>query len=192
MKHFYCGTFAMALVIGLLSGVSASPVVAVIIPLLFSAVTAGGAVYAFNANENVAASRKTFLGINTLLFSVGFLLGLWLGVAAKFNPSSVWPGIGKPTFIYSELQHADVTTLVALIELERRMIDTGTNASVRKEILEEIVESINKRKGEDGTLDPDDRRMLEKVALPQATDPSVPMFPVANNPRKDFSEWIQG
>lgn len=192
MKHLYCGIFAMALIIGLLTGVSASPVVAVIIPLLFSAVTAGGAVYAFNASDNVAASRKKFLGINALLFSGAFVAGLWLGVAAKFNPKTIWPGIKEPLYVYSELGTTDATLLVALIEIERRMIGVGTGAQRRKEILTRIVESINKRRSKDGTLDPYDRRMLEKVALPEALDPTVPMFPVANNPRKDFSDWVQG
>lgn len=193
MKYFYCGTFTMALVIGLLTGVSASPVVTVIIPLLFSAVTAGGAVYTFNSNENISASRKLFLGVNGLLFSSGFIIGLWFGVAAKLNPTSVWPVIEKPAFIYSEIKQVDATMLIALIEIERRMIGVGTSTEKRREVLGKIVESINKRRHEDGTLDSDDRRMLEKVALSQISDSSVPMIPVAKNfPKKDFFDWIDG
>ncbi|MFO0699748.1 MAG: hypothetical protein U0236_11000 [Nitrospira sp.] len=125
---FYAGVGAVAVIIGLLTGLSSSPVVGILMPLVFSVLTAGGTVYAHlvkmsEANKTSLLSSTVSpqtLGKQLLCFSIGFLLGLWLGVQAKLTPSLLWhSGSARiPAYDSSTIAFQDTRLLAAAMKLD--------------------------------------------------------------------------
>ncbi len=111
MAVFYVGIILMALMIGLLSGVSESPVVATLLPLLFGLITAGGNLYVLwgkkaedeTPKKKERETRARFLGTQFVLFAVFFLVGMWSGVYIKFHPQMFWP-YATSVPVYIEIQ----------------------------------------------------------------------------------------
>ena len=99
MLLFCLGIALMGLLTGILSGISASPVISVVIPLVFALISAGGGFYIIwgkrDGDENVSKKNRSlrarFMGIQMLAFAPCFMIGLWAGVYAKFNPGRLWP-----------------------------------------------------------------------------------------------------
>ena len=97
MKTYLIGIGAMGLIIGLLSGISESPIVSVLLPLLFALITAGGNLYIVwgqkaddqDVTRRIRSERARFLGSQLVTFSSTFVMGLWCGVLAKFNSEAV-------------------------------------------------------------------------------------------------------
>jgi hypothetical protein len=135
----------MGLVAGFLSGISATPIVSVVLPLIFALVTAGGGFYVVwgkrDADENVAkedrAARARFLGVQMLGFGPCFLAGLWLGVYAKFNSDSVWPR-HLETVIYPRFSTSSPAVLQYLRSLDLALMRDGVAVGDRNKILQAL------------------------------------------------------
>src|SRR5437867_3261544 len=132
MILFLIGLAVMGLVAGFLSGISATPIVSVILPLIFALVTAGGGFFVVcgkrNGDENATkedrAARARFLGIQMLGFGPCFLAGLWLGVYAKFNADSVWPRYSE-TVVYPHFSTSSPAILQYLRSLDLALMSDG-------------------------------------------------------------------
>lgn len=147
----YLGILAFAGIIGFLTGVSSSPIVATVVPIIFTVLTAGGTIYSVLGkddapNQKSGHERARFLGFQLLTFALGFFLGLWSGVAVKFNPDAIWLFRQKSTPAYSSMGYTDVRFLATAIELDRRMIKSGLNIDDRSKIFEQIDTARHERR----------------------------------------------
>ena len=145
MILFLCGLALMAGLIGFLSGLSSSPIIDTLLPLLFALITAGGNAYILlgkgdkkaDLKLGVDAQRAGFIGAQLLIFTLFFLPGLWTGVAVKFNPDSLWPQPkNKP--IYADISDDNPAVVNLLRTYDITMINDGIGKEKRKKILLEI------------------------------------------------------
>lgn len=138
------GVGAIAFTIGLTTGISASPVVGVLIPLLFGLLTAGGGVYVV---KNLPALREagTSLGAYLVVFSLAFLVGLWAGSAAKLHPEQVWFFEDRVRPAYGELEAFDLRVTAAFLRLDRQMSQSGLRFEERVRVLRKLQDRIKSR-----------------------------------------------
>lgn len=189
---FFLGVFLIAGVIGLLTGLTASPVVSVLIPLIFSLLTAGGAVYVergmqpsgTKAPPGDRRKRASVLGLQLVAFSLGFLVGLWPGSAAKLHPEKVWFFEGKVTPAYGEFHFEDLRVLTAVIALDEKMKSSGLALESRRTIIEAVYTALRDRmKANGGTIVSSDLEAVRNL-LGLPTQPSTrpwSFHPVAEN-----------
>lgn len=177
---FYFGAFLLALTLGILTGISASPVVAVIIPLVFSILTAGGAIYVIRGGAAETPSnsidqrmRAGFLGKQLTVFALGFIVGLWTGVAGKFHAPSIWFIKTTESPSYSVMKINNMLLLSAAIDLDNRMTQAGVTYGDRLELFKEIAKGIDSR-SQNGDLAKSD---LEAAKAIIAKDSDVPKEP---------------
>ena len=78
------GHLAFGVATGLLTGMSKSPVVSVILPLMFT--FAGGSVLALTTVAGLTADDKVLLGLELLAFAIGIIGGVFLGKEAGELP----------------------------------------------------------------------------------------------------------
>ena len=144
----FLGIFLFAMLIGGLTGISSSPVLTTVIPLIFSIFTAGGAIYSIklNLDKTLAASTITFVGSQLIIFSVGFSLGVWGGVSLKLAPEDFWNVSASRSPAYADLNFTDFRLLSAALELDKRMVKSGLNEIDRKKIFDEIENARISRK----------------------------------------------
>jgi hypothetical protein len=150
---FYAGVFALALVLGLLAGITASPVVGTLIPLLFALLTAGGAIYVVKGGEPGKAAvdaaeqrlRAGFLGRQLASFAFGFLIGMYAGVAAKFSPERIWVLDATASPAYSAMTFTDLTVLAAALEMDNRMRVSGLPLGERRRIFAQLDTALRYR-----------------------------------------------
>jgi hypothetical protein len=172
---FYTGVFALALVLGLLAGITASPVVGTLIPLLFALLTAGGAIYVVKGGEpgktaSDAAEqhlRASFLGRQLASFAIGFIIGLYAGVTVKFSPERIWTLDAAAGPAYSAMTFPDPTVLAAALELDNRMRMSGMPLAERRRIFSELDAAFRYRAtGYHGTGGADSLYLLYGIADP--------------------------
>lgn len=151
-RWLYVGVFAIAVAIGLISGMSSSPVVATLIPVLFSLVTGTGLVVSagrtgegYDREESTARSstatdedsdRGARLGRQLALFAAGFVLGIGFGIGARLYVEYVWSQQSQPA--YNAAQYTDAGALSAAIALDKAMIATGLCRDERARLLREL------------------------------------------------------
>jgi hypothetical protein len=139
------GVLLFAGMIGLLAGVSASPVVAALLPLLFALLTAGGGIWLIRSDAKVLLLSKRHalaLGLQLLAFIIGFLPGLWAGIYVRFYPDTV--GLPSRAPAYDKLEFTDPLLLAWMISLDERMKASNLPFPRRQQILGRLFESINK------------------------------------------------
>jgi hypothetical protein len=125
---------AMSLVglcVGVLTALSQSPVVSIVIPLLFSLVAGAGGIYISKVDVTQADVRQrlAFAGIGVIAFVVSTLIGVWAIISTQ-SPR-VAPDL--TALLRSEfLQPSDQLHLVKLRALAALM---GTSTDERREIL---------------------------------------------------------
>lgn len=143
------------LIVGLLTGISQSPVVAVLLPLIFSLATAGGAVYIARAPQKsdallgpTMAARASLLAGQLLAFSLGFLPGLWLGVDAKLSPGAYWGAAARPVFepSFSEFSFKEIELLRAARAVDIDLFRAKVGKAERRRILKELLGAIDARR----------------------------------------------
>ncbi len=146
------GIFLLGSLIGALAGLSASPVVAPLLPLLFTLLTAGGGVWVARAGTKSSASPERerqrhilTLGIALVAFVSGFIPGLWTGIAAKLHPDKVWFLEDRRQPAYGEISFEDPRLLAAAISLDTRMEAAGLGLEKRRQILGQVFNAIVKR-----------------------------------------------
>ncbi|MBJ3774930.1 hypothetical protein [Acuticoccus mangrovi] len=85
MTAYFLGCVALGMVAGFLVGASASPVVGVVLPLLFSLLGSAGGVLALTFDPGTAEARRRFrlLGLSALAFALPFLVGVFPGIAVR-------------------------------------------------------------------------------------------------------------
>ena len=141
---YVIGIFFMGILTGALSGASVSPVVCVLLPLLFTMLAAGGNFVVIWGNRNednrinklARNQRANFLGLQFLSFSIGFLAGLWIGVYAKYNAETVWRTDYRPA--YSALPAHDPDTLKLLRDIDAILTIDRVRYDDRQRILESL------------------------------------------------------
>src|SRR5271165_3836125 len=174
-RWFYAGTFLLALVIGTLVGVSASPVVGVTVPLLFALLSAGGALYVIMGKDEPAPAsespeggqahapprpslplsphrrreRAGFMGRQMLAFAVGMLPGIWLGAWAKLHSETLWGKNTAPDAAFVDLHFTDARDLAASMALDERLMREHVGLAARKRILSTLHDAITKRRSAD-------------------------------------------
>lgn len=174
----YFGIFLLALVIGLVTGMTVTPVVGVVVPLLFSLLTAGGAVFVIAGKEEPGgkagpterSARAGLLGKQLIAFAFGFALGLWLGVAGKYHASAVWLREEGPKPVFQDLsaKYTDLGLLAAVMELDGKMAVSGVSADSRKAVLEAVVTAVRGRADEKGAISERDASAIADILKPPA------------------------
>lgn len=142
MFTFFLGITFIAFVIGLLTGISNSPVVSTVAPLIFSLLTAGGIVYVglgeSNRNDSLLdrVRRFKFLGLQLIFFSIGFILGGYIGVWCKFNSDKVWPSENKKYEVaFKGIEIKDFRVAYILADLDYKYFKLGLPFDERQELL---------------------------------------------------------
>jgi hypothetical protein len=143
MKLYIAGMGLIGVVIGLLTGASSSPVVAVILPLLFTLMTAGGNFYVVwgerqreaDAPSRDRSARAKFLGGQLTVFAVGFLVGVWSGILAKLRPDLLWPvQVGRPAYA-AMTPSPTFASLPVYRHLDNVLVSDGVPYAKRLELL---------------------------------------------------------
>ena len=188
---FFLGVFSIASIIGLLTGLSASPVVSVLIPLIFGLITAGGAIYIARGAETAGTTtpsdrqeRALVLGVQLIAFSLGFILGLWPGSAAKLHPEKVWLLEARVKPAYGDLKFEDLRVLAAVIELDQKMKASGLEREGRQAIIKSIYDAIQKRALDgNGVIAASDLEGVKAIlGVPATSSTTSPLYiPVARS-----------
>ena len=186
---FIGGLFALALIVGILTGVSASPVVAVIIPAVFGLFSVADVMvkgHRGNSDPEAMVDVRANAGRQLVTFAVAFIVGLWLGVAAKLNPSSFWPTRREPPAAFS-LSYQHPLDLRIAMALDAEMQRSGVSLARRQAILREMakVQAIA-RKDDVGELSYRDTDAAKIILGVPAQTSAGPLIPVAHAP-KDWS-----
>jgi hypothetical protein len=142
MVFLIVGFFFIALSIGIANGISASPVMSVVIPLIFSLLTFGGGFYVFIKDLNTSAQKS--IGTFFIAFSLGYISGLWGGAHLKMNSTMLIADENQPA--YSEYEYTDVRLLSSFYKLDEMMLKSGLVKNKRKRILDDLFDSIIRRK----------------------------------------------
>ncbi len=185
------------LMIGTLTGISQSPVVAVLLPLVFSLATAGGAVYIARAPQKSDAllgptmpARARLLAVQLLAFSAGFLPGLWLGVDAKFSPSAYWAVNRPPTFEprFSEYKFKEIEVLRAARAVDVELFRAQVPGPERRRLLKDWLDAIDARRvdGELSTADASAIETLLGAVKEEATLFDSPTWPSSSGPNREL------
>lgn len=174
-RWFYAGTALLALVIGALIGVSASPVVGVTVPLLFALLSAGGALYVVLGKDEPATTptpgpadaaaapaahppplsprqrrqRAAFLGKQFIAFAAGILVGVWIGVWVKLHSENVWGIRPNQEAAIIELDFTDARDLASTLVLDERLIAAHVPLDKRHSLLTKLHEAVANRRGKD-------------------------------------------
>lgn len=146
------GLFGLALTIGLVSGLSSSPIVSTLIPVLFTLVTAACSVYVSHtavADEKLRRAelleKSRFIGVQLCCFVLGFLIGLSLGIGIRLHSASIWFAQERVQPAYESMNYTDVRALAAALKLDGMMIHSGLGKKDRRAILEELDKSRKAR-----------------------------------------------
>lgn len=170
---FCIGTLLLALVIGGLIGVSSSPVVAVVLPLMFALLSAGGAAFVVLGKDDGAAvaagkvsrrERAQFLGLQYIAFALGFIPGVYLGVGAKFHSVQIWGSPSAPQVAYTEIEIRDPKELAAAIALDERMISDRVPLAARQKVLIGLhAATAQRRDSKTSALSPEDSSGFDDI-----------------------------
>jgi hypothetical protein len=168
---FYIGTGLLALVVGVLIGVSSSPVVGVVVPLLFALLTAGGGLYVILGKDGEATSsphsrvkRASFMGKQLVTFALGLAPGLWGGVWVKVHGDTVWqPDMEPRKAAVTGLTFTDPRALAGFIELDRRLIFLSVPLAERQRMLTGLHAAMAKRSGDDALLAASDATAIDTI-----------------------------
>lgn len=155
VKTYLVGIAAMGMVIGLLAGASASPIVGVLLPLIFALITAGGNLYLVwgekTAEQDLTkrhrSERAYFLGAQMVAFASTFLLGLWVGVFVKFHSGSVWL-VAEGTPAYLAFADSSPPVVRYLRFMDVTMSRDGAPFDQRQRILKSLVDKQEQWKDE--------------------------------------------
>jgi hypothetical protein len=197
MLLFFIGLALMGLLTGFLSGISATPVVSIMLPLLFALVTAGGGFYVVwgkrDGDEAVTkrdrVTRARFLGMQMVGFVPCFLAGVWLGVYAKFNPDCVWPRSSN-TLVYPQWSFSDPSLLQYFRTLDVTLLNDGVSVSDRSRILHVLHDQRDKWQAQASELvhplkpqQPNEFKEVTELPFLRLQQPSPPVAqPPANQP----------
>jgi len=196
-RLFFTGLGMTALVIGMLTGLSYSPVVATVVPLLFTLVTAGGVFLRRKEERDGADSSLPVFtpkghGLALIVFSMGFAIGIYAGVGAKLHWKKLWFGGAEPAF--AEVEITDFRILAAAVEAEQRLVDAGVETAQRKAIFSKLFSSMAERETARRNVIKAKRLALEKIndekftELTQAFDTLSSYIDEAYNQSNDFDE----
>jgi hypothetical protein len=218
-RWFYAGTAALALVIGSLIGVSASPVVGVTVPLLFALLSAGGAIYVVmgkddatppldsrDAGQTQAPARPSsplssyqrrgragFLGKQLVAFAVGVLPGIWLGAGAKLHSETVWGQRSVPEAAIIDLNFTDARDLAATMALDERLMGQRVGLVARKRLLTALHDAVNKRRNSDTlALAADDAAAADSVLKSLQREAKPPGEKKADEKKEEFGPVALG
>jgi hypothetical protein len=186
---FVSGIMAIAFVIGLLSGISASPVVAVILPLLFGLFSVGGAAVAlrkaFAASADGGDDTSADVGLigkQLIGFAGGFLIGMWLGVGVKIRAIAVWPSPENSAPAFSALRPSDMLTLSAAIDIDGRMQAAGVPLRQRIELFQALRSEMQRRSTQEIVERAFDREQEIAKAVLQTAKPPAVKSPLVTTP----------
>ena len=138
----------MGLLTGFLSGISATPIVSVVIPLIFTLATAGGGFYIIwgrhEGDESVSKRdrhvRARFLGIQMAAFAPCFIIGLWGGVYVKFNSDRIWSQHSESP-VYPRFSTSDPSLLLYLRSVDATLLRDGVSVADRIKILQALYDN---------------------------------------------------
>ena len=141
------GLASIAVTIGILVGLSATPVVGSMIPLLFTLVTAGGVAAAVVRTSQGLPRMQSLAGcgLGLAVFSFAFLAGLYLGVAAKLHWRSFWLASDRYEPAYQTLAYTDLRLLAAAIKLDKDMVASGLEYDNRALIFSSVRDAMAQR-----------------------------------------------
>jgi hypothetical protein len=144
-RVFGIGLGAIAFAIGLLTGMSSSPVVASLIPLLFTLITAGGIAAAVKGGSSLPFKSPKDYGLGLIVFALAFLLGLYAGVFSKLHAGSIWfrEATSKPA--YQNLNYSDFRLLAVALKLDNEMIASGLPPESRQAVFDQLQLAMAKR-----------------------------------------------
>ena len=162
--HLFVGIALVAFVIGSISGLSSDPIVKILLPLIFSLFTAGGAVYVVIANEkhekkdtpSERANRAKLLGLQLISFSIGFGPGLYCGLYAQIHANEIFFLKYDSVFSNDNFNHElsndkldifskikSIDSIVNLMEIDYMMEKAGIEKHNRNKLIENIVNNFN-------------------------------------------------
>jgi len=169
------GIFLLALSIGLVTGISASSVTSVLVPLLFSLVTAGGIIYvAFGKTKQYEGDPSTssyiqvedrsgLIGSHLIIFSFGFLIGLYCGVWSKYHSEALWGGSKELSSTFQNYEYKDVAHLYTFMLLDKEMSKLNISEEDRASIFNGLNSAIVKRSDEKGYVSTRDLENLKQI-----------------------------
>jgi hypothetical protein len=146
LRWYLCGLLVVGFVAGFFAGLSQTPVVGVLLPLLFALVGGTGGLYLANANfdSTVGLHRMSLLGRALCAFSLACLAGAGGGIIVRVVPShlssnseSIGQAIGEEAL---KLKPDEVLQLLALRE---RLSLLGLSWEESKNVLKIAVGEIN-------------------------------------------------
>jgi hypothetical protein len=146
----FLGVLLLGLLAGTLAGISASPVVGPLLPLLFALLSTGGGFWYLKSStgsgwDRTSQRKALLLGLQLIVFVLGFAPGLWLGAAAKLHSDRIWHVDSARHPSYGSLKFTDVRLLEVVIRLDAQMERGGLAREQRQRILEQLVTTIAKR-----------------------------------------------
>ena len=191
----FLGVLLLGLLAGALTGISASPVVGPLLPLLFALLSTGGGFWYLKSSTgsgwNRTVQRKALLlGLQLIIFVVGFTPGLWLGAAAKLHSDRIWHVDSARHPSYGRLKFADIRLLAVVIRLDDQMERAGLAQDQRRRILEELVAAMAKRASNEA-LSSDDADALTAILASTAILTSMEASPAhEKNDRSNFRDPV--
>ncbi|QDV33026.1 hypothetical protein [Tautonia plasticadhaerens] len=132
-------TLAFGVAIGMLVGLSRSPVVGVVLPILFSIIGGTGGFYFSRVNLGTIAGRRAarLASVAVFLLSVGTLVGVWSGIEVRARPRP-WSLVSDgpdALFPTGDLASGEAIEWV-LLDAKLKLMGLGT--SERREIIARI------------------------------------------------------
>lgn len=188
MKWYVIAVSALAFVllglcIGLLTGLSRSPVVSVLIPLLFGLIGGTGGLYIarLDISDKPQQHNLMIVSVAVGMLAIGTAAGVFLGIDSREVDQS-WPQLNNGSaFPPVDAQHHEI---VDWILLDSRLQLLGLNQSQRHSILSRVTESMSAS----GTVSDFDVDLLEssfKSAYPDAA------LYRENDSVSEYEEWQQ-
>jgi hypothetical protein len=150
----FLGVLLLGLLAGTLTGISASPVVGPLLPLLFALLSTGGGFWYLKSStgsgwDRTSQRKALLLGLQLIVFVFGFTPGLWLGAAAKLHSDRIWHVESARHPSYGSLKFTDVRLLAVVIRLDDQMERAGLAQEQRQRILEQLVATMAKHASDD-------------------------------------------
>ncbi|MEW8437583.1 MAG: hypothetical protein AB2689_05440 [Candidatus Thiodiazotropha taylori] len=149
-RLLFYGVVLISSVIGLLVGASTNPIAHIVLPLIFSLITAGGIVFVVVSKDNQQdkdtpserATRARLTGLQLVAFSIGFLPSLWLGGYVQHHVKEVFRSGYESAFEgKNSLSIEDLSTpenLRILIKFDETLERAGVGKEKRVKILRTV------------------------------------------------------
>ncbi|MEM8492693.1 MAG: hypothetical protein AAF756_17900 [Pseudomonadota bacterium] len=164
-------SLVFGITIGFLMGLSSSPVVAVVLPILFS-LMAGTSTFFFDGIRPSDVSKHSVVrntAVSLVALCIGLIAGVHFGIEQR-TPAIAWAIFedGQPI---EEVIAATNGNVLEAVALDLKLVNVGLGKQERKRIFEQLTDSIDTLK-----LDEVETELEALMALLGQTAPSIDEF----------------